>query len=60
MPDEVKVTLKRSLIGVQKKQKAVVRSLGLRKINSSRVFKDAPALRGQIRAVRHLVLVEEK
>lgn len=56
---EVKVTLKRSLIGVRKKQKDAIRCLGLRKINGTRVFKDTPALRGQIRVVQHLVSVEE-
>ena len=56
---EVKVILKKSLIGAQKKQKEAVRCLGLRKINGSRVFKDTPALRGQIRVVRHLISVEE-
>ena len=56
---EVKVTLKRSLIGVRQKQKEAVRCLGLRKINKSRVFKDTPALRGQIEVVKHLIFVEE-
>ena len=57
---EVKVTLKRSLIGVPRKQKEAVRCLGLRKINKSRVFKDTLAFRGQIEVVKHLVSVEEK
>ena len=56
---EVKVTLKRSLIGVRKKQKEAIRCLGLKKINKFRVFKDTPALRGQIRVVKHLISVEE-
>ncbi|MCY4513124.1 MAG: 50S ribosomal protein L30 [Bdellovibrionales bacterium] len=56
---EVKVTLKRSLIGIRKKQKEAVRCLGLRKINKSRTFKDTPALRGQIQVVKHLISVEE-
>lgn len=56
---EVKVTLKRSLIGVRQKQKEAVRCLGLRKINKFRIFKDTPALRGQIEVVKHLVSVEE-
>ena len=56
---EIKVTLKRSLIGVRRKQKEAVRCLGLRKINKSRVFKDTPALRGQIEVVKHLIFVEE-
>ena len=57
---KVKVILKKSPIGAGRKQKEAVRCLGLRKINSSRMFKDTPAFRGQVKLVRHLVSVEEK
>ena len=56
---QIKVILKRSLIGSLRKQKEAVRCLGLRKINHFRVFKDSAALRGQIQKVKHLVSVEE-
>ena len=55
---EVKVTLKKSLIGAGRKQKEAVRCLGLRKIRSHRVFNDTPAFRGQIKLARHLLSVE--
>ena len=56
---KLKVTLKRSLIGRPETQRKTVRSLGLRKINSSSILPDAPTIRGQIHKVRHLVAVEE-
>ena len=57
---EVVVTLKKSLNGTSKKQKASMSCLGLRKINKSRVFQDTPAFRGQLKVVGHLVSVEKK
>ena len=52
------MTLKKSLIGVVRKQKEAVRCMGLRKINRSRVFKNTPALQGQIKLAGHLLAVE--
>ncbi|MGI9549265.1 MAG: 50S ribosomal protein L30 [Bdellovibrionales bacterium] len=57
---EVIVTLKKSINGASKKQKASLSSLGLRKINRSRVFKDTSAFRGQLKVVGHLISVEKK
>ncbi len=57
---EVVVTLKKSLNGISKKQKAAMSCLGLRKINKSRVFKDTSAFRGQLKVIGHLVSVEKK
>ena len=56
---KLKITLKRSLIGRPETQRKTVRSLGLRKINSSSVLPDDPTIRGQIHKVKHLVTVEE-
>lgn len=55
----LKVTLKRSTIKATKSQKDTVKGLGLRKLNSSRTLSDTPEVRGMIRAVNHLVEVEE-
>jgi large subunit ribosomal protein L30 len=55
----VKVTLVRSPIGYRKDQADTVKALGLRKMNSSVVVKDTPAIRGMINKVVHLVKVEE-
>jgi len=56
---KIKISLKRSTIGSLPKQRATVRSLGLRKIGSSTVQEDTPAIKGMVRAVQHLVTVEE-
>lgn len=54
----LRVTLVRSIIGHPRKQREVVKGLGLRKINSSVVRKDCPEIRGMIYKIVHLVKVE--
>jgi len=54
----VKVTLVRSVIGRPRKQREVVKGLGLRRISSSVVRKDCPEIRGMINKIVHLVKVE--
>jgi large subunit ribosomal protein L30 len=49
----------RSCIGCDRRQRATLRGLGLRRINHSIVLADSPAVRGMIAAVNHLVQVEE-
>lgn len=56
---QVKVTLKRSLIGRPQNQRDTVKALGLTKINSSVVKPNNPAIQGMIKTVSHLVDVEE-
>ncbi|MBW2036065.1 MAG: 50S ribosomal protein L30 [Deltaproteobacteria bacterium] len=56
----LKVTLKKSLIGRPKKHRKTIESLGLRKLNSTVVLEDNPAVRGMVRKVSHLLDVEEK
>jgi large subunit ribosomal protein L30 len=58
MAQKLKITLIRSTIGKLPKQRAVIRSLGLRKIGSSNVLDDTPAVKGMVRVVSHLVSVE--
>ncbi len=48
-----------SPIGRIPKQKQTLIGLGLNKINRAKTLEDTPAIRGMIRAVRHLVKVEE-
>ena len=55
---KVKISLTRSLIGRPETQRATVRSLGLRKLNSSVEREMNDALKGQIHKVEHLVKVE--
>ncbi len=59
MPDSLKITLRRSLIGEKPRTRATVESLGLRKINSSVERPDTPSVRGMIHRARHLLEVEE-
>jgi large subunit ribosomal protein L30 len=57
--DKIKISLVRSTIGVIPKHRATVRSLGLRKIGSSTVQEKSPAVLGMVKAVSHLVSVED-
>ncbi|MBD2844706.1 50S ribosomal protein L30 [Paenibacillus sp. IB182496] len=56
---KLQITLVRSLIGRNEKQRATVQALGLRKLNHSVVQSDNEAVRGMINRVSHLVKVEE-
>jgi large subunit ribosomal protein L30 len=56
---KLRITYTKSMIGYSKDQKATVRSLGLRKLNSTVIREDTPAVRGMAFKVRHLVSVEE-
>ena len=56
---KLKITLRRSVIGQKPAKKATVRSLGLKKINSSVMQEDNPCVRGMVASVAHLVEVEE-
>lgn len=51
------VTLVRSVNGTRESHRATVRGLGLRRLNSSRVLEDTPAVRGMINKVSYLVKV---
>lgn len=56
---KVKVTQVKSLIDRPKRQKRTMQALGLRKIDHSVVKDVNPQIIGMIRAVSHLVKVEE-
>jgi large subunit ribosomal protein L30 len=51
------VQLVKSVAGTREDHRATVRGLGLRKLNSSRVLEDTPAVRGMINKVSYLVKV---
>jgi large subunit ribosomal protein L30 len=55
----LKVTQIRSTIDRSEAQKRTIRALGLGKLHRSRIHNDTPQIRGMIRAVNHLVAVEE-
>ena len=56
---KLKITQKRSLIGQNKRNRAVIAGLGLKRIGNSVVVDNTPAFRGMIKKVIHLVAVEE-
>lgn len=55
----LKITLKRSPIGLTDRQRATVMGLGLRKVNHERTLENTPAVRGMVKRVLHLVDVSE-
>jgi large subunit ribosomal protein L30 len=56
---KLRVTLVRSPIGYDWRQKRTVRALGLRRMHQTVEHADTPAVRGMLARVRHLVSVEE-
>ena len=59
MPAKLRVTLIKSPISHNPANRATVRALGLHRIGETVEINDNPATRGMVRAVRHLVSVEE-
>jgi len=55
----VKVRWVRSSIGYNRKQRATLAGLGLRRLNQTVELEDTPAVRGMIDKVIHLVVVED-
>jgi large subunit ribosomal protein L30 len=49
----------RSAIGYDRRQRATLRGLGLRRLNHTATVEDSPAVRGMIEKVRHLIVVLE-
>jgi len=55
----LKVTLKHSAIGRDRRQLEQLKGLGLRRLGHSRTLENTPAVRGMVKKVLHLVDVEE-
>lgn len=55
----IRVTQVRSLIGQKENQRRTIEALGLRRIRHTVEHQDTPQIRGMIRKVSHLVVVEE-
>ncbi|MDQ3878832.1 MAG: 50S ribosomal protein L30 [Actinomycetota bacterium] len=56
---QIKVTQVRSATSRGSKQRGTIRALGIKRMGDSVVHDDKPEIRGMIRAVEHLVVVEE-
>ncbi len=61
MSKEKRVQIKwvKSSIGYNRRQRATLRGLGLRRLQQTVKVEDTPAVRGMIHAVKHLIAVEE-
>jgi len=55
----LKITQTRSEIGSKDNQRQTLRTLGLKRVRDVVVKEDRPEIRGMVRAVTHLVSVEE-
>ncbi|HEY4789280.1 MAG TPA: 50S ribosomal protein L30 [Bacteroidales bacterium] len=55
---KIKITRTRGLSGHSKKQRETIKALGLRKVNSTVEKEATSAILGMVRAVEHLVKVE--
>ena len=55
----LKIKQVRSKIGSNKRQKATLKALGLKKINDVVMHEDNEVIRGMIRKISHLVEMEE-
>jgi large subunit ribosomal protein L30 len=55
----LKITQTRSPIGGTHSQRQTLRTLGLKRMRDVVVQEDRPEIRGMVRAVQHLVQVEE-
>ncbi len=59
MEKTIKIKLVKSLIGRIPKHIVIAKQLGLKRINSTIVHRDIPAIRGMISKIDYLVNVEE-
>jgi large subunit ribosomal protein L30 len=59
MAGKLRVTLRKSVVSGTREVRGTVRALGLHRIRETVELPDNPAVRGQLRAVRHLLSVEE-
>lgn len=55
----LRVTQVKSEIGYNRKQRVILRGLGLRRINHTVEVEDTPAVRGMVKKITHLLRVEE-
>lgn len=55
----VKITQVKSAIGYSKAHKATIRALGIHRMHETVELPDSATLRGMLRKVEHLVVIEE-
>lgn len=59
MAKKLEITLKKSLIGRNQKQRANIQALGLRKIHQTVIHNDTPQIRGMIHLTDFMLTVKE-
>ncbi len=57
MSSTLKITLVKSTIGASAKQCAVVKGLGLRRLNQTVALQDTPEIRGMVNKISHMLKV---
>jgi large subunit ribosomal protein L30 len=55
----IKIQYYKSMIGYSKKQKAIVKSLGITKLNQTITRPDNPSMRGMVEKIPHLLRIVE-
>ena len=56
---KIKITWKKSTIGYSHRQRKVIESLGLKRLNHTVEHEDTPSIMGMIKKVNHLIEVKE-
>jgi len=54
----LRITLRKSLIGSTERQRANIQALGLKKMNDSREIEAKPEIMGMVEKVKHLLEIE--
>lgn len=57
--EKLRITLVKSPIGYNQRQRGTVRALGLRRVNQTVEREDSPVVRGMLDKISHLVRVEK-
>ena len=59
MAKKIKIIQTKSCIGYNKKTKATMKALGLKRLNSCVIINDNEALRGMVNKISHLIKVDK-
>lgn len=59
MAKQLKIILKRSIIGTTPKQRKIVQSLGLRNMHQEVIHQDSAIIRGMVNKIPHMLKVLE-
>ena len=57
--NKIKITQIKSVIGYRIQSRGTLEALGLKKMNQSVIHNDTPEIRGMVKSIQHLVLMEE-